>query len=66
MELKVPAQYAGKIQGMLRQYADILSDNWEQDGSWRVKVDLPSGMIEKFETELNNITKGEVQTKKIE
>ena len=65
LEVKIPAQHAPKSYGTLRQYAKVLTENWQQDGSLKVVVEIPSEMIEKFESSLNALTKGESETKKI-
>jgi len=66
MEVKIPTQYTGRASGSLRQYCNVLSEKWENDGGLIVKIEIPLGMQEKFESVLNNLTKGDVETKNLD
>ncbi len=60
---KVPPEYGGKAYRIVDDFADIKEDEWLDDGSWAVKVDVPAGMQSEFYKKLNDLTHGEVETK---
>lgn len=61
--IKIPAQYAAQSYRILKIYGTIKKDEWQHDGSLVAVIDLPAGMSEEFENELNKFTKGECETK---
>ena len=63
MAIKIPAQYAAQSYRILKTYGNLKKDEWQNDGSLVAIIDLPAGMSEEFENELNKITKGETETK---
>lgn len=63
--VKIPPEYAGKAQSEIRDFGDLLGDEWGEDGSWMFKMEIPGGIEEKFYNKLNKITEGNVKTKRI-
>lgn len=63
MAIRIPAQYAAQSYRILKMYGTIKKDEWQNDGSLVAVIDLPAGMSEEFENELNKFTKGEAETK---
>lgn len=61
--VKVPPEYGGKAYRLVENFADIQEDEWLNDGSWAVKVEIPAGTQGEFFEKLNNLTHGEVETK---
>lgn len=61
--VKVPAEHAAQSYRILKTYGDMKKDEWQNDGSLVAMLDLPAGMSEEFENELNKLTKGEVEIK---
>ena len=61
--VRVSAKYAHKTMILLKQHAKILIEKWETDGSLNATVELPAGAQEELETQLNNLSKGEVELK---
>ena len=59
LTVKIPAQYAGQAQGMIRNFAKILKEEWQNDGSWLGIVEIPGGLEQDFYDKLNPITHGE-------
>ena len=59
----IPAQYAGKSYGTIKQYGKITGERWEQNGSLNTTLEIPSGMQEELEIALNNLTKGNIELK---
>jgi len=63
IEVKIPAQYAGKAYGEVVNAAKMLKEEWLPDGSFRCVVEIPAGMQNEFYDRLNALTKGEVITR---
>jgi ribosome maturation protein SDO1 len=64
--IKVPVAYVGKTQHVVRKLSKVNREEWLQDGSWAVLVEIPAGAQAEFFDKLNSLTKGEVETKVIE
>ena len=54
----VPAEYAGKCSGALRDFGTLLNEKWNNDGSWSATIEIPGGMEEELHAKLNDLTKG--------
>jgi ribosome maturation protein SDO1 len=63
IEVKIPAQYAGRAYGELINMAKMLKEEWLSDGSFKCVVEIPAGMQTQFYDKLNAMTKGEVVTR---
>lgn len=61
--VKIPAKYSAQSYRILKMYGTLKKDEWQNDGSLIAVIDLPAGMSEEFENELNKFTKGESETK---
>lgn len=62
---KFPPEFGGKAYRVVDDFADIKEDEWLDDGSWAVKVEIPAGTQDEFYKKINNLTHGEVETKVI-
>jgi ribosome maturation protein SDO1 len=63
ISVKIPAEHVGKGYGMVRNYGSLEREDWQSDGSWIGIIKLPAGMQTDFYDKLNNITKGNVETR---
>ncbi len=63
IEVKIPAQYAGRAYGEIINMAKMLKEEWLADGSFKCVVEIPAGMQTQFYDKLNALTKGEVVTR---
>ncbi len=63
IKINIPAVHTGKAYGILSQYKE--SENWLDDGSLEIIVNVPSGIIIDFYDKLNNITHGSAITEEI-
>jgi len=63
ISVKILPQYSGRAFSIIKQFGRILNENWLNDGSLSVTVEIPAGIQEEFEVELNKIAKGTVETK---
>lgn len=61
--IKIPAKYAAQSYRVLKSYGTMKKDEWQNDGSLVAVIEIPAGMSEEFENELNKLTKGENETK---
>ncbi len=63
VKIKIPAIHTGKAYGVVAIYKT--SENWLNDGSLEVIVEVPSGMIMDFYDKLNGVTHGSAITQEI-
>ncbi len=61
ISIKIPAASAGRSFGIVKQYGKILKDEWQQDGSLVVNLEIPAGIQIELEDKMNDITKGGVE-----
>jgi len=66
LAIKVPPEYSGKAYGVLRGFGRIKQEEWDKDGSWLCLMEIPAGVQEELYEKINEVTKGEAQTKLIE
>jgi len=62
LEVKIPSLYAPKSYGLLKKYGVILHEYWDAKGLI-VSYEIPAGLQEAFEIDLNNFTKGSSEFK---
>lgn len=63
VEVRIPAEYAGKSYGDIAKFGTMLKDRWENDGSWVAVVKMPAGLQNDFYGLVNRLTKGDAATK---
>jgi len=63
ISVKIFPQYAGKAYGVARNYGVLEREDWQSDGSWIGIIKIPAGMQTDFYDKLNNVTKGNVETR---
>ena len=61
--IKVSAQYAAQSYNALKQYGKLLKEEWQNDGSLVVNIELPAGLQEDLFSKLNNLTHGSIESK---
>ena len=61
--VKIPAQYSGKSFNVLKRYGKILKEEWGNDGSLLVALEIPGGLQMELIDKLNDLTKGSVDVK---
>ena len=59
--ITIPGQYAGKLYNVVQASSKMLQENWQNNGSWQVKVEIPAGFYQEFIDKLNSHTHGEVE-----
>lgn len=60
IEVVMPSQYAVKAFNALKRYGKILNENWKSDGTLLANLEIPAGMQEELENELNKVSHGNV------
>lgn len=63
VKVTIPAMHTGKAYGVISTYK--VSENWQNDGSLEVIVEVPAGMIMDFYDKLNGVTHGSALTEEI-
>ncbi len=63
VKITIPAVHTGKVYGIINQYKE--KENWLNDGSLEVVVDVPAGIIIDFYDKLNSVTHGSALTEEI-
>lgn len=61
--VKVPAEFTGKAYGQIRQMAKVTKEEWQNDGSLVVVLDMPAGAQTEVYDALNALTQGNAETK---
>ncbi len=61
--LVIPAQSTGQCYSVLKQQSKIIKEEWQQDGSLKVTIEVPAGMQTDLFDKLNNITQGHLESK---
>lgn len=65
MEIRIPASYAAKSYSILKRFGRLQKEQWQNNGSLLVNMEIPAGLQQELLDHLNNITHGEIETKKL-
>lgn len=63
IEVIVPAKYTSSVLNVLKRKTKVVKDEWQNDGSLKALIEIPAGIQEEIENELNKLTKGEIDLK---
>ena len=63
ISVKISSQYIGKAYGIARSFGVLEREDWQSDGSWVGIIRIPAGMQTDFYDRLNDVTKGNVETR---
>ncbi|MEM5814705.1 MAG: ribosome assembly factor SBDS, partial [Candidatus Aenigmatarchaeota archaeon] len=63
--VKVPAQYAGRAAGVIRNFGAPSKEEYGSDGSYMCVIEVAAGIQAEIYDKLNSLTHGEVQVKKL-
>jgi len=58
LTVEIPAQYAGRIYGILKDLGTLTDQQWLNDGSLVVKLTIPAGLRESIYKKLGGLTDG--------
>jgi len=56
--VKIPPDCAPRAYGVVSRFATVIEDEWQRDGSWIAKLEVPGGLRGKLIDALNALTKG--------
>lgn len=63
LAIKVPALHTGHLYGVLKTMGDIKREEWQDDGSLVVVLEIPAGMQGELLDRVNHLTHGQIETK---
>lgn len=63
LQVKVPAQHAGKVFPILKSGGTLQSEQWLNDGSLQANVEILAGVQEEFTQKIANATHGDYESK---
>jgi len=66
LQIKLPLQFAAKLQGFLKSQGKIESEDWLSDGSYVCKLKVPAGIYGELTDELGSKTRGTADIKVID
>lgn len=65
IQVKVPAQYSGRVYSILKEFGTIKQEQWLSDGSLQVQVEILAGVQDEFTQKISNLTHGSYESKVI-
>ncbi|MHA1238600.1 MAG: ribosome assembly factor SBDS [Candidatus Odinarchaeia archaeon] len=65
LEVTIPPQYSGKAYNAIAKMGNIIKEKWLEDGSLFAVVEIPAGVYNTFIDNINKITKGNSQVKRV-
>src|SRR3989338_1190673 len=63
--VKLPSQYAGSAYQHIRKFGEIKKEEWQNDGSLIIIIEIPAGLRNEFVDKLNSLTKAEAEIRVI-
>jgi len=62
LRIKVGPQYCGKVYSILRNFGEIKNENWLQDGSYQVEIEMLAGIQDELFEKLAKLTQGNFES----
>jgi ribosome maturation protein SDO1 len=66
LRIIVPAVYTGKVYGYLKRTENVKREDWLDNGELMVELELPAAGVSDLIDEINNMTKGDAEIKRLE
>lgn len=63
IQIKILPQFSGKVYSVLKNYGDIKKEQWLNDGSLQVSLQMLAGMQEEFFQKIASLTHGQFESK---
>lgn len=63
IQIKIPAQYAGKSYSILKNYGSLTDEKWLNDGSLQVNLKILAGMQDELFEKVSSLTHGQFESK---
>ena len=64
--VKIPPEHTGKAYGTVKNFGELLKEEWQKDGSWIGLIEIPVGMEQEFYDILGKLAHVEAETKLVE
>ena len=64
LQVNIPPAYTGQVYGQLKSF-DVQKEDWLNDGTLRLIVQIPAGLENEFYDKINGMTKGEATFQKL-
>jgi len=61
ISVRIPAEFAGKAYTPLKQFGTLIKDQWENDGSLVLHIEIPAGLQEELTNIVNKLTQGQAE-----
>ncbi len=61
--VQIPAEDAGSAQARLREFGELIEEEWQTDGSWIGIITFPAGMQNEFYERVNEVSGGAAETR---
>lgn len=58
--VQIQSSDVGKTNGFIRNNSKVLKEDWDSEGSWRIKIEIPAGIQQDVIDKLNSLTHGKV------
>ncbi|HKZ45309.1 MAG TPA: ribosome assembly factor SBDS [archaeon] len=63
IQLKIPAQFAGKSYTVLKNYGKVVSEQWLNDGSLQISLQILAGIQEELYQKISSLAHGQFESK---
>lgn len=63
LEITIPATHAARIYSLVKNQGKILKEEWKNDGSWQIFLEIPAGRQIEVIEKLSSLTRGEAEVK---
>lgn len=63
--VRLPGDVAGNAFSNISHFGEIISEEWQQDGSWIAIVEMAGGLQDKFNLKMGELSGGKAETKLI-
>jgi len=61
--VKIPPEFTGKVYSIFASFGKKLREDWQNDGSLSVVLEMPGGLEEEFYDKINAVCHGNAETK---
>jgi ribosome maturation protein SDO1 len=62
LRIKVGPQYCGKVYSILRNFGEVKNENWLQDGSYQVEIEILAGIQDELFEKIAKLTEGNFES----
>jgi ribosome maturation protein SDO1 len=59
ISVQVPAKFASKAFPLIKNWGNLVKNEWQSDGSWNGLIEIPAGLQDEFFDKVNALTHGD-------